>query len=187
MAKKGNIIILNGVSSSGKTTLARCLQDVLDEEYFWISVDVFFSMAPQKLLVESMWLQTFSHIRKAMYTSITALSDSGVNVIIDDVMLSRFHRLEECVHRLKGYPVLLVRVDCPIEELRRRERERGDRLIGQAESQLPELEPRDTYDVVVDTSEEAAEACAGRIKSALPGKMGKAFSELIDLFCVGGR
>lgn len=62
----------------------------------------------------------------------TALSDSGVNVIIDDVMLSRFHRLEECVSRFKGYPVLLVRVDCAIEELRRRERERGDRQIGQA-------------------------------------------------------
>lgn len=77
----------------------------------------------------------------------------------DDVMLSRFHRLEECVHRLKRYPVLLVRVDCPMEELRRRERERGDGQIGQAESQLSELEPRETYDVNVNTAEEKTEVC----------------------------
>lgn len=180
--EKGNIIILNGVSSSGKTTLSRCLQDILEEEYFWISIDVFFSMAPQRLLVEDMWLQTFSHIREVMYTSITALSDSGVNVIIDDVMLIRFQRLKECVCRLKGYPVLLVRVDCPIEELRRREKERGDRQIGQAESQLSELEPRETYDVIVNTFEDTAQVCAEKIKCALHDRIGNAFSELIELF-----
>lgn len=180
--KRGNIIILNGVSSSGKTTLARCLQDSLEVEYFWISVDVFFSMAPQKLLVDDMWLQTFAHIRDAMYTSVTALSDSGVNVIIDDVMLSRFHRLEECVCRLMGYPVLFVLVDCSLDELRRRERERGDRQIGQAESQLPELEPRETYDVIVNTSEMTTEACVDRIICALHNQLGNTISELAKLY-----
>jgi chloramphenicol 3-O phosphotransferase len=35
------IIFLNGTSSSGKTTIARELLDVLDELYFHVPVDAF--------------------------------------------------------------------------------------------------------------------------------------------------
>lgn len=46
--EKGNIIFLNGISSSGKTTLEKVLQDSLQEPYFRISADAFFTIAPQK-------------------------------------------------------------------------------------------------------------------------------------------
>lgn len=35
--KKGKIILLNGVSSAGKTSLAKKLQEVLDEPYFHLA------------------------------------------------------------------------------------------------------------------------------------------------------
>jgi chloramphenicol 3-O-phosphotransferase len=38
------IIFLNGTSSSGKTTIARELLDVLDELYFHVPVDAFHAM-----------------------------------------------------------------------------------------------------------------------------------------------
>ncbi|WP_165763871.1 phosphotransferase-like protein [Halalkalibacter urbisdiaboli] len=37
--KQGKIIILNGTSSSGKTTLAKSLEKVMDEPYVYVSLD----------------------------------------------------------------------------------------------------------------------------------------------------
>ena len=37
--KQGNIIFLNGTSSSGKTTQAKTLQQVLEEPYVYMSCD----------------------------------------------------------------------------------------------------------------------------------------------------
>lgn len=36
---KGHIIFLNGTSSSGKTTIAKALQEKLAEPYMYVSVD----------------------------------------------------------------------------------------------------------------------------------------------------
>jgi len=160
--EKGKIIFLNGVSSSGKTTLAKTLQAKLDEPYHWISVDTFLHMIPEKYLNFEhipIWLKAISGMRQA----IKAFSDIGINTIIDDVLETK-DVMEECVEVLHEYPVLFVHVTCPLEELRRREKERGDRGIGQAEAQLPRLNPQDnTYDITVDTHANSSEECADKI------------------------
>ena len=63
--------------------------------------------------------------------------------------------------------MLLVRVDCPLPELRRRELARGDRRPGISEAQLSALVPEDGYDVVVNTFEHTATACADAIAQRL--------------------
>lgn len=50
-----------------------------------------------------------------------------------------------------------------MHELQRREKERGDREIGNAEWQFPILHPQDTYDITVDTFENSAEECTDQI------------------------
>jgi hypothetical protein len=77
--------------------------------------------------------------------------------------ITKSDNMDECVFLLHDYPVLFVHVVCPLEELRRREKERGDRSIGQGESQLAKLAPQDIYDVTVDTFKEPKEQCADRI------------------------
>ncbi|MNI97424.1 Chloramphenicol phosphotransferase-like protein [compost metagenome] len=52
---------------------------------------------------------------------------------------------------------------CPPEELARRERERGDRAIGQALKQLEIVHKEEVYDVEVDTYVDSAEHCAEQI------------------------
>ena len=47
---RGKIIILNGVSSSGKTTLAKALQNAFDELYVRLSIDDFISMMSDKMV-----------------------------------------------------------------------------------------------------------------------------------------
>jgi len=51
-------------------------------------------------------------------------------------------------------------VSCPLDELNRREKARGDRNIGNAESQFIKLMPTDIYDFVVNTYDDTTEKCA---------------------------
>ena len=48
---KGSIIFLNGTSSSGKTSIAKALQQILDEPYLHCSADGFFSMLAARYIV----------------------------------------------------------------------------------------------------------------------------------------
>ena len=48
--KNGQVILLNGTSSSGKTTLAKALQDKLAEPFMYVSLDGFFHLYPERFL-----------------------------------------------------------------------------------------------------------------------------------------
>jgi len=153
--EKGKIIFLNGVSSSGKSTLAKSLQEKLTEFYYWLSIDNFLNPIHEKFYI-SEYKTSLRQTLRVMHHTIKLFSDMGLNVIVDHVLEKR-EWLDECVEILHENPVLFVHVTCPLEELRRREKERGDRQIGQAERQLSLLNPISTYDIIVDTSKEKCE------------------------------
>lgn len=162
--KKGIIIYLNGVSSSGKTTLTQTLQNRLSEPYYWLANDTFVDMSPDKLS-ETDWYEAEYQALTMLHNTVKLFSDMGKNVIVDQVLLSvqKGELLKECVDLLQDYPVLFVHVTCSLEDLRKREKERGDRNIGQAEEQLALLIPQDKYDLTVDTSGNTTEQCADEI------------------------
>jgi len=165
--KKGKIIFLNGVSSAGKSTLAKKLQERLSEPFYLLANDTFCDMSPEKF-IDINAAETFDRALKGMYYTIKTFSDININLIIDDVLLkvdeNGYDRLNECVALLHNYDVLFVHVICSdLEELRRREKERGDRGIGQGESQLSLLNPQDIYDITLDTSANSNEENADKI------------------------
>ncbi|MCL2363470.1 MAG: chloramphenicol phosphotransferase CPT family protein [Defluviitaleaceae bacterium] len=169
---KGKIIFLNGVSSAGKTTLARTLQQKLDEPYYIFNVDMFLGtgiMLPDKFATHDIagWNFLLKSL-SGMHHTVKLYSDMGMNVIVDHALTNCVlgkdpKALEECIALLNDAPVLFVHVTCPLDELRRREKERGDRQIGQAETQLPILVPQETYDLVVDTYQHTTEECSDKI------------------------
>jgi chloramphenicol 3-O phosphotransferase len=163
--EKGNIIILNGVSSSGKTTLAKTLQGQLSYPYFHMDVDVFCLMAPEKFGINGDYSVQWKFVSN-MFHSVKLFSDMGFNLIVPCVFLANDNDgvfLKKCLTLLHSYPVLFVHVKCPINELRRREKERGDRKIGDAETMLSSLVPQDIYDIEVDTYNFSTVECADRI------------------------
>ena len=167
--EKGNIIFLNGTSSSGKTTLSKALQSKLVEPFYHISCDVFDSMAPHKAdeVLFSSYLETSV---SAMHHAIKLYSDLGINTIVDHVILDltdKGDRLLECVNLLHRYPVIFVRVNCPLYELERREKSRGDRFNGLAKWQLENIHAHNTYDITVNTYENTIEECSEQIISML--------------------
>jgi len=171
--QKGKIILLNGVSSSGKTTLAKALKESLNEPYFLLGCDMFQGDAiPTKINGEyhhETHLKMFLKAMTVFHHSIKMFSDMGCNAIVDHVFLERHKTFDECIELLNQYPVLFVHVTCPLEEIRRRETERGDRFIGQGEEQLAELflRDKDMYDVTVDTYNNSQNECVNKIKEAL--------------------
>jgi chloramphenicol 3-O phosphotransferase len=169
--KKGKIIWLNGVSSAGKSTLAKTLQKRLPEPFYHLSIDRFYDIFPAKFM-ETNPAKTFSVGLSGFHYAIKTYSDIGINVVVDhvflkgdgkDYTLTGLDTMEECVALLHEHDVLFVHVTCPPDELRRREKERGDRSVGGGEKMLPRLNPQDTYDVTVDTYKNSKEECAEKI------------------------
>jgi len=157
--KKGRIIFLEGVSSAGKTTLARALQARLPEPFFWLAGDTIWAMAPEKFKADMEMI--FPKIDAATINTIKLFSKLGIDAIVDMVPVIKSNR--NFAKMLRKCPVLYVNVTCPLEELRRREQERGDRQIGLGESQLAGLSPQDKYDITVDTHNSSIEECADQI------------------------
>jgi chloramphenicol 3-O-phosphotransferase len=146
--EKGKIIFLNGVSSSGKTTLAKKLQERLIEPFYWVNVDTFINMSHEKYFSDR---QIVHKAVSVLPHTIKNFSDMGLNTIVDHVLLKIDTLLEECVEILHEYPVVFVHVTCPLEENLHRAKERGS-SAEVIEWQLSNLVPQEPYDLTIDTT-----------------------------------
>jgi len=175
---KGKIIILNGVSSAGKSSIAKILQLKLPEPYFCLALDTFTDIISPVYWPEFQERYSAALERQsmaAMYHAIKLYSDLGLNVVVDTVMCDwsgddiKYRPFDDCMMLLNDYPVFFIKVDCPVHELNRRELERGDREIGIAEYCLGILTPKNDcdYDMIVNTYENTAEECADKIVLSL--------------------
>lgn len=169
----GTIILLNGVSCSGKTSLATALQDRLPEPFLHVGPDGFEAMQParqgrrchlfygQRSFADPERGPDLLHV---MHQCARAFSEAGAGVVMEHIFLKR-RWLRDAVERLHDRPVLFVGLSCPVDVLEQRERERTNKAarIGQAARQFGILAPlvaREPHDLVVDTAALGPEACA---------------------------
>jgi len=165
------IIILNGGSSSGKSSIARALQGLLPEPWLTFGVDDFVDALPPAMRNSDDGLvflpggrisvgPGIRRLREAWECGIAAIARAGVGVIIDDVFLSGAAVQERWRVALHDLPILWVGVRCDPLVAAEREAKRGDRVPGMAALQA-ELVHRDVaYDLAVDSTRATAEACA---------------------------
>jgi chloramphenicol 3-O phosphotransferase len=59
--------------------------------------------------------------------------------------------------------VIFVKVDCPLDELKRREAARGDRRPGLAEYQFHRVHQNKQYDITVNTASMTVDECVEAI------------------------
>ena len=149
------VILLNGPSSSGKSTLAGELQALIKarkaEDYQVVSIDDFMETDPMETMYEDdVWA-----IAGDLCDWALDILASGSGVIIDHVITSEriFRQLKEMLY---AYPLRTVHITCPPEILAERERARGDRCPGSAAASAQYLYPRDGYDLTVDTGMKSA-------------------------------
>ena len=174
----GNIILINGTSSSGKTSLLKTLQDRLEEPYLEAGIDKFIWMLPKRYLDRPHWDDvlgladragtTGQNLVRGMHEAIASLSKAGINVVADHVLVEKAW-VEHCVRLFSERPAYLIGVYCPLHILEERERSRKNRTFGQAKLQYPVIHKYAIYDLEVDTSVLSPEDCAiaiiDRIKS----------------------
>jgi chloramphenicol 3-O phosphotransferase len=174
------VIYLNGTSSSGKSSIARALQERTDELYLHVQLDVFMQMVPPHgweradgmvltFLPEHGAQVDFGSVCQPLFSgfhrSLAALASAGNQLIIDDVLLED-RWLREAVEVLVEHEVCFVGVHCPVEVAEARERQRSDRAEGIARGQYDQVHRHGVYDVEVDTSLLTPQACAERILEA---------------------
>jgi chloramphenicol 3-O phosphotransferase len=140
----GRIIFLNGASSSGKSTLAKVMQEALPEPFLHVSSD--------HLVASGM---------------LPARRDPDGPFAWQSQMRPRFF---DGFHRrlLGGLDVFLVGVHCELAEIDRRERDRGDRRIGEGRSHVETdlIHTFGPYDFEVDTTHAVPGAVAASVLAA---------------------
>jgi chloramphenicol 3-O phosphotransferase len=161
---KGNIILLNGVSSSGKSSLAKALVKRLPD-HFHYSIDDF------DLVIERMEDRENERLIPVsteyyFHRTIKMFSDSGIHLIVDQI-LHNDDTLIDYMSTLEGYPIYFVGVHCPLHELEEREITRGDRMLGLSKEQLKYVhQQNEAYDLEVNTGQDSLDTCADNIVKA---------------------
>lgn len=195
----GHIIILNGTSSAGKSTLAKALQTCLAEPYLHLGIDTVIFALPKRYLYPPHWHEVFRYhwppdgstegleieagpyghrLISGLHHAVAALSRAGQSVIVDHVLLEPAWILE-CAELFAEQPALFVGVLCPLEVVEQRERERKDRTLGQARAQYHKVHRHGRYDLTVDTGAATAEQCAALIQQQVqPAARSAAFAQL---------
>jgi chloramphenicol 3-O phosphotransferase len=184
---RGRIIRINGTSSSGKTTLARALQAALPDLWLEMGIDRFAYAIPGRVGGQLTWPLLFRYVRSddrldgpfriettplgnrfisGMHATAAALAGSGLNVIVDHVILEPAW-VDEMARLWDDFDVLSVGIRCPLEVVLQREQARQDRTLGQAEAQYEVVHRWASYEVEVDTSILTPAEAVDRIVAAL--------------------
>jgi len=172
------VIVLNGVSSAGKTSLARALQRRLPDPWLTFGVDSLIAAMPPQLDGSPDGLMIYADGRVTVGPAWEALEDdwrrglgamarAGVRLVIDEVMFGGAQAQARWNKALAGLSVLWVAVNCDPAEMARREAARGDRVAGMSALQIGIVHPGVVYDLEIDTSALSPEACAGLVVERL--------------------
>jgi chloramphenicol 3-O phosphotransferase len=168
------VIVLNGGSSSGKSGIVRCLQEVLPDPWLAFGVDSFVEALPARMRGSDGGITftadggvsvgaEFSALDAAWTEGIAAMARARARIIVDDVFLGGPHSRERRQKALAGLDVLWVGVRCDSAVAEGREIARGDRVRGMAASQAHVVHEGVRYDLEVDTTHTESLACAHTI------------------------
>jgi len=190
---RGRVILLNGSSSSGKTTLALTLQRILTEPWQHVALDQFRDGLPGKVrglnsppgtpgdqglnivpveldgarVTEIRFGEFGEAVLRAMHRAVAALAHQGVNVVVDDLLFKPEY-LTDYREVLADLDVWFVGVRCARGVVEEREAKRPGRFPGTAISHFDSVHAHGLgYDIEVDTSHSDPSSCAGQIAEAL--------------------
>lgn len=145
----GKIILLNGASSSGKSTLARALQEQLPLPFWHYSIDHLraANVLPDDRIRsgEFSWSGMREPFFEGFQRTIPAIAAADNNLIIEHIVESREWMIR-LLRLLAGLDVFFVGVHCPLAELERRELARGDRRMGEARADYEVVHTFGRYD-----------------------------------------
>jgi len=152
----GKIILINGASSAGKTTLSRALQNKLEEPFWHFSIDHLREarVLPMERIKsgEFAWPSMRPAFFEGFHRSLPALAAAGNNLIVEHIVETEAW-MARLVQLLAPFDVFFVGLHCPLPELERRERARGDRRIGEAYDDQRKVHSFGVYDLELEATD----------------------------------
>ena len=180
----GTIILLNGSSSSGKTTLARAIQQLSPEPVQHIALDQFrdgmsgryrgmnsaadepgargLNVVPRDGMTALRFGDIGRLTLKGMRRAAAAFAATGIDVVVDDLLLEPDF-LADYLDVFAGHDVIFTGVRCDLETVTARERARPGRFPGTAASHFHQVHAGCRYDVEVDTAKSTPRECAEQV------------------------
>ncbi len=173
-----NVIVLNGGSSSGKSSIARALQETLPGIWLTFGVDTFIDALPGKgdsaragitfgpggTIAFSSEYRT---IENSWYSGLNAMSRSGARLILDEVFLSGSIGQTHLQSMFDEATLFWAGVHCKTDVAEARETQRPDRTAGMARQQASSVHDGVVSDIEVDTTFCSADECARDIAHQL--------------------
>ncbi|MBF0206621.1 MAG: hypothetical protein HQK53_07005, partial [Oligoflexia bacterium] len=180
------IIYFNGPSSAGKTTIIKKLQEVLETPFLHIGIDKLIGMMPAKLndwtgkniskdgfgwkqvkQDESCYYELFvgpfaEKISSSLKTMVLHLAEEGYSLMVDDVSFGGTEIIK-WRDTLRNFNTLFVGVTAPLDILEKREKKRGDRIVGSARGQYFAVHNDAKYDILLDTHSMNIEQCLSSV------------------------
>ncbi|MBS6196579.1 MAG: hypothetical protein KH828_13505 [Clostridiales bacterium] len=183
MKPYGQIILLNGTPRSGKSSIAKVIQEKFEGLWVNLGVDNYMKTVPAKYQPaiglrpggECPELEPFIFkMYQALYESMAAHSRLGIHVVADlghhENYSVSMDILKHCAGIIKDYPVTFVGVRCPVDIVMER------RILTwgkgyEADGSVPKpvklwqeaVHAHRIYDLEVDTSVHSPEECADLI------------------------
>ncbi len=178
------VIVLNGASSSGKSSIALELQGLLPRPFLTLGVDTLVAALPPASSASSAQSahdpgiafgsdgvvavgDRFRQIEHAWYQGLAAIARDDVGVIVDEVFLGGRESQDRLRSSLGGLRVVWVGVRCDLDVAVAREVARPERTAGMASSQAMIVHEGVQYDLQVDTTTSTALECATTIADYL--------------------
>ncbi|MBC7558944.1 MAG: chloramphenicol phosphotransferase [Dermatophilaceae bacterium] len=172
------MIVLNGASSSGKSSIAVELQGLLPRPFLTFGVDTLVAALPPASPAHEPGIafgsdgvvavgDRFRQLEHAWYQGLAAIARDDVGVIIDEVFLEGRESQDRLRSALGGLWVVWVGVRCDLEVAVAREVVRPERTRGMASSQAMIVHEGVQYDLQVDTTTSTALECATTIADYL--------------------
>ncbi|MFT3694414.1 MAG: hypothetical protein QM831_14805 [Kofleriaceae bacterium] len=154
------VIVLNGPSSAGKSTIANALRD---DRTMICAIDQLFAMAPPAH--PNTWA-LYAALTEATFGAAAGFARGGFDVIVD-IVFERRTCFEIAERTLAGIEHAYIGVTAAIDVLERREATRGDRPAGLARRQHASVMHDVPYALIVDGAAPLADTITA-IRAALP-------------------
>ena len=156
-------IVLNGASSSGKTSIAKAIQRLSRTPVLHASLDSFTDMFCWSAISDPIVQRECHRFGvDSFHASLSILASGRFSLIVDHVFEQHVW-FEATRDALKVMPIHFVGVRCALAVLEEREKSRADRRVGLSRWQFDRVHEKKEYDLEVDTGSQPPEVCAETI------------------------
>jgi len=191
--KFGTVIILNGPSASGKSSIIKAFQEKREEPWLCTGLDNFYVgvLAPKflddkpehsnvmtvkkfetkdgKKVVKAIFGSEGQKVIRGMHRAIAAYAQAGNNVVVDYIKYEDAW-IPDFQEALKGINVIFVKVNASLESIEKREKARATSPVGHTRSHYSTVHNGIKYDLEINTDDLNPEQGANKIIEYLASK-----------------